>query len=390
MTTVDAYLPAGRQAGPSRSAPMPSSTGWSSSRRWARDRRSPRGWDQRSRAAVVILAAGTYGSPAILLRSGIGPADQLRELGVAVLASSLPGVGNNLADHPGVDLDAGWRGEVGVAAGRPPLRSPRCTARRRRCDGAPDLMFSAERPRRGSEPGLLPRPDPPQATIARVGAARSTDPTDWAESSCRTSTSHRMWTGSSRATSGDWSSRTTPRSVGGSCTERAPAAPGSVAAAWRELILANAYSIPHVVGTCAMGSSPADGAVVDAGGQVRHGTAGLFVADASIMPEPPDGFPHVVALMIAEHLSDRLAGPVATRRRARRTPARCPPPGPGSSRRPCRGSSTCRRRTARSRSRRSCPGGPGMYSAASRTRSRTSSGVSTRGSIGATTPTKIR
>ncbi len=47
----------------------------------------------------VVLAAGTYASPAILQRSGIGPAAQLRSLGIGVVAD-LPGVGENLTDHP--------------------------------------------------------------------------------------------------------------------------------------------------------------------------------------------------------------------------------------------------------------------------------------------------
>ncbi|KAF2272789.1 alcohol oxidase [Westerdykella ornata] len=46
----------------------------------------------------IILAAGTYGSPAILLRSGIGPAKEVAELGVEPLLD-LPGVGKNLMDH---------------------------------------------------------------------------------------------------------------------------------------------------------------------------------------------------------------------------------------------------------------------------------------------------
>src|ERR1043166_1654021 len=50
-------------------------------------------------ADAIVLAAGTYGSPAILLRSGIGNADQLLGLGLDV---KLPlfGVGQNLQDHP--------------------------------------------------------------------------------------------------------------------------------------------------------------------------------------------------------------------------------------------------------------------------------------------------
>ena len=49
-------------------------------------------------ANEVILSAGTYGSPAILMRSGVGPAEHLRDLGISLVAD-LP-VGLNLVDHP--------------------------------------------------------------------------------------------------------------------------------------------------------------------------------------------------------------------------------------------------------------------------------------------------
>jgi choline dehydrogenase len=51
-----------------------------------------------------------------------------------------------------------------------------------------------------------------------------------------------------------------------------------------------------------MGPLPADGDVVDAAARV-HGVEGLRVVDASIIPEPPSGFPHIVTLMLAEHLA---------------------------------------------------------------------------------------
>jgi choline dehydrogenase len=65
------------------------------------------------------------------------------------------------------------------------------------------------------------------------------------------------------------------------------------------------YSIPHVVGTCAMGARPDNGAVVDTEGRV-HGVDRLSVVDASIMPDVPSGFTHFPTIMIAERLSERL------------------------------------------------------------------------------------
>ena len=53
------------------------------------------------RGRQVVLCAGAYGSPAILLRSGIGPAADLPELGIPVVADR-PGVGAHLLDHPTV------------------------------------------------------------------------------------------------------------------------------------------------------------------------------------------------------------------------------------------------------------------------------------------------
>jgi choline dehydrogenase len=47
----------------------------------------------------IVLACGAYGSPAVLMRSGIGPIDQLQALGIAT-RHALPGVGQHLMDHP--------------------------------------------------------------------------------------------------------------------------------------------------------------------------------------------------------------------------------------------------------------------------------------------------
>ena len=47
----------------------------------------------------IVLSAGAIGSPQLLMLSGLGPASQLESLGISVL-QDLPGVGQNLRDHP--------------------------------------------------------------------------------------------------------------------------------------------------------------------------------------------------------------------------------------------------------------------------------------------------
>ena len=251
------------------------------------------------RADAVILAAGTYGSPSILMRSGIGPGDHLRSVSLEVQVE-LPGVGANLADHPGVDLDSGWRGR---GHDGPILHSIATFRSSTAPSGSgPDMMFwvsdpVGDEPRFYFDPVLLrPRSrgsvrlrsadptEPPRIRLPGVGESADMD---------RLVEGYRA--GLELANRPE---------ITRLCREPAPADPGNLAAL-RRAVIENAYSIPHVVGTCAMGPSPETGAVVDALGRV-HGVAGLAVVDASIMPEPPSGFPHIITIMIAEHLSERL------------------------------------------------------------------------------------
>ena len=51
----------------------------------------------------VILSAGAFNSPQLLLLSGIGPAEELRDQGIAVV-QDLPGVGRNLQDHASIAM----------------------------------------------------------------------------------------------------------------------------------------------------------------------------------------------------------------------------------------------------------------------------------------------
>ena len=248
---------------------------------------------------LVVLAAGTYGSPAILLRSGIGPEDHLAELGIPTLLG-LPGVGANLADHPGLDLDAGWSGagreepilhtfatfvdgETGARdvpdlalwmvdpIGDPPTFEISVVLLKPRSRGRVRL--------RSADPGAAPvieRPDLDVASDVRrlaFGLRRAAEIAD-----------------------------------NPAVRRRCPNPPTALPTSDSELqayVLANAYSIPHVVGTCAMGADPGAGAVVDADGRV-HGVDGLRVIDASIMPDAPAGFPHLITIMLAERLTARL------------------------------------------------------------------------------------
>jgi 5-(hydroxymethyl)furfural/furfural oxidase len=66
-------------------------------------------------AGEVVLCAGAVHTPAILLRSGIGPAAELRALGIRVTAE-LDGVGRRLTEHPSVFVDLELRPEARAAA----------------------------------------------------------------------------------------------------------------------------------------------------------------------------------------------------------------------------------------------------------------------------------
>jgi 5-(hydroxymethyl)furfural/furfural oxidase len=73
------------------------------------------------RAKEIIISAGAVHSPTLLMRSGVGPAGQLAALGIPVVAD-LPGVGENLRDHPGVPVVAFLTREARLAPAARPLQ----------------------------------------------------------------------------------------------------------------------------------------------------------------------------------------------------------------------------------------------------------------------------
>jgi choline dehydrogenase len=251
-------------------------------------------------ANQVVLCAGTYGSPAILMRSGIGPADHLRSLGLPDRVE-LPGVGANLADHPAMTIDCGYRGTSRPApvlhvmatfhsAGTPTAQ-------------APDLMLWI----------CDPTGDPTSLEIEVVllrpasrGSVRlrSADPAEPPRIELpglrEESDAERLAEGYLRGL--EVADRQELRKI---CPDPpSPAADGADAAL--ETVRAEFYSLPHVVGTCSMGPTPDDGAVVDSTGRV-HGTECLSVVDASIIPSAPSAFTHVPTIMLAERLAERIA-----------------------------------------------------------------------------------
>ncbi len=68
-------------------------------------------------AREVIVCSGALHSPAILMRAGIGPAAQLRRLGIDVVAD-LPGVGENLTDHPHLAVAAHFKKSARLRPGQ--------------------------------------------------------------------------------------------------------------------------------------------------------------------------------------------------------------------------------------------------------------------------------
>jgi 5-(hydroxymethyl)furfural/furfural oxidase len=63
------------------------------------------GSDETVRAREVVVSSGAIHSPALLMRSGVGPAGHLRDTGVGLVAD-VPAVGQNLGEHPSIGVSA--------------------------------------------------------------------------------------------------------------------------------------------------------------------------------------------------------------------------------------------------------------------------------------------
>jgi choline dehydrogenase len=264
-------------------------------------------------AGTFVLAAGTFGSPATLLRSGIGPADELRRLGIDTRLA-LEGVGANLHDHPGIGIRCDLTPEAADSYQRD-LRGDRLypsqvilRAQSRTCNGPFDLhLLPSQSPLAGGDwsfdlIGFHMR------SYSR-GAVRlqSTDPSRAPE------IDFRFMVGKGEADVPVLSevvqllrsiADTEPlRSAIASEVEPGPEVSGEEVMATYVRSAARTYS--HCVGTCKMGPSRDPEAVVDRMGRV-HGISNLYVADASVIPEIPLANTNLTCFLIGYKMAETL------------------------------------------------------------------------------------
>jgi choline dehydrogenase len=259
-------------------------------------------------AGRVIVCAGTYGSPAILLRSGIGPASELRALGIETKLDLA--VGRNLHDHPAVYLKYSGTPQIVTAmkdfvARGGVLFSEQTIAkfRSKYCTSAYDLhlfpvggqfMDAAD-----SWEFLLPVANMTPLSRGSVQLTRA-DPF----ATLKIDTAYLS----------DPEGRDLAILWNGIVQVREYACQAPLAGLIGEEISPTVdYKTPedvrrdnlhyyHPVGTCKMGPGSDPTAVVDARGKV-YGVDNLYVADASIMPVVPRANTNIPALVVGERIS---------------------------------------------------------------------------------------
>jgi len=261
------------------------------------------------RGREVVLCAGAYGSPAILLRSGIGPAADLRALGIPVVADR-PGVGANLQDHPllpfakGDELPA-YALRPGVAPGAPSVVPVLVTARSRQAAEEVDLHVIYGCARDGARGGWVPWFEVDLQFSRSAGRVRLTAP----DPASTLDIDHRYFADPADLEALCDGAELVARLVAAPPLAAAVAPVPGEAPGWRDRdglrawVRDRAVTSYHPSGTCRMGPVDYPGAVVDHAGRV-HGVAGLRVADAAIFPTGPRANLHCTVVAVAEKLAD--------------------------------------------------------------------------------------
>ncbi len=259
-------------------------------------------------AGRIVLSAGAYGSPSVLLRSGIGPVEDLSPLGISTRIE-LPGVGCNLHDHPslsmrhyGTQLFDSLMKDF-IADGRTVFAEQSLAkVRSGRCGEAFDLHIA---PVTSVGPDSEGRWECTMfvAHMAPQSRGRLTlqdsDPT----------TSPVIDTGYFTDPGGDDIAEVMDGVAIGREIARQPRLAALIGAELDDTAsIVSAEEVGraslhyyHPVGTCKMGPASDAAAVVDSAGRV-HGAEGLYVADASIMPAVPRANTNLPTLMVAEKI----------------------------------------------------------------------------------------
>ncbi len=276
----------------------------------------------------VLLAAGTIGSPQLLLLSGIGPAEELSAAGVTV-RHDRPGVGKNLQDHPFLPVNFAVRdADTLYGAERPqhlaewvlrrsgklssPVAEVCAFVRTRAGLPAADIQFhmgAAYYEQHGQV-----EYDDPACTIAPVlicprargeVTLRSGDPQAKPKILTNSLTEPEdvasMLAGLKLALEIAASSPLKEKIVSELTLGRAVESDAELEQALREHV----ELIYHPVGTCRMGTG--DDAVVDPELRV-HGLEGLRVIDASVFPIITGGNTNAPTIMVAERAADLIRG----------------------------------------------------------------------------------
>jgi choline dehydrogenase len=284
-------------------------------------------------AREVVVSGGVVNSPQLLLLSGIGPADQLKQHGIEVKAD-LRGVGENLHDHlftslicnvdPSVSINNKLRGVrayvegaqyVAFRTGNLTSGSSQTSLFARVMPGVdhPDIQintrpFSFDHDKAGkwaisNYPGTmvsinLLRPQ----SRGRI-TLRSASPADPPVILARFLSQEVDLLGLLEGLKLARRIVATPPISNVLVSERSPGAAVKSDEEIKAFIRGNAQSVYHGVGTCKMGIDSM--AVVDPRLRV-HGVPGLRVADASIMPSITSGNTNAPSIMIGEKAADMI------------------------------------------------------------------------------------
>jgi choline dehydrogenase len=268
-------------------------------------------------AREIILCAGAVDTPRLLMLSGIGPADHLRQHGIAV-AVDLPGVGQNLSDH--LKLSVRWALRTPLpesALSEPTLSEPMLPGStvtaglftRSSAGQMPDLQFYVGR-------GV----DTPDAFVTitvshvqpRSRGAISLRSASHAEPPLIRANYLQAQSDVDALVEGVQLARALGMSAAYDRLRGAEIDPGidgwppsgapiDIARFARQ----KADTIFHLAGTCRMGPDTDTLSVVDTALRVR-GLDGLRVADASIMPAPINAPTHAACVAIGERCAELL------------------------------------------------------------------------------------